>query len=105
MSQIKRAVRSRFRSAVFSRDGDRCRVCGVPDTGSHDAHHITDRSQMPFGGYVAENGICLCPPCHAKAEQYHSTGVPAPGYSPDELYRLVGSSYDQAVLASERLKT
>ena len=68
-----------------------------------DAHHITDRNLLPNGGYVAENGISLCPPCHVLAEVFHSTGTAAPGYSPEELYRLIGSDMEKARRASERL--
>lgn len=69
-----------------------------------DAHHITDRTLMPNGGYVEANGVSLCPSCHEKAETFHSTGTALLGWAPDDLYRLVGSSYDEAVKASERLK-
>lgn len=69
-----------------------------------DAHHITDRNEMPNGGYVMENGIALCNECHEKAEQFHSTGESFPGYSPEELYRSIESNYYLAVQASERLK-
>jgi len=69
-----------------------------------DAHHITDRGDMPNGGYVKENGIALCENCHIKAEEFHSTGTSHPGYSPEDLYRVIGSSHIAAVNASERLK-
>lgn len=69
-----------------------------------DAHHITDRNLMPNGGYVIENGISLCPAHHELAEIFHSTGAAHPGFSPEDLYKLIGSSYDQAVKACERLK-
>jgi len=57
---------------------------------------------MPNGGYVAENGISLCQTCHEKAEVYHSTGTALLGWSPDDLYRLIGSTYDLAVAAAKR---
>lgn len=107
MSSEKKLVRERFRSAVFGRDGDRCRVCGwsLQTQELHlDAHHITDRTLMPNGGYVKENGITLCPAHHELAEAFHSTGVAVPGYAPADLYHMVGSTYEQAVKASERLK-
>jgi hypothetical protein len=69
-----------------------------------DAHHITDRTLMPNGGYVKENGISLCPTCHEKAEVFHSTGTALEGWAPEDLYKKVGSSYELAVEASERLK-
>ena len=44
---------------VFVRDGYACRTCGFASTPRRaedelDAHHITDRNEMPNGGYVAE---------------------------------------------------
>lgn len=106
MSSEKKKVREAFRSAVFARDGHKCRVCGNANV-ALDAHHITDRNLVPHGGYVKENGITLCNAlggCHEKAEIFHSTGVALPGFSPEELYFLVGSSLDKAVAASRRLK-
>ena len=110
MSQEKKKIRANFRDRTFERDDFKCRVCGTPSTLCNpkgvplDAHHITDRTLMPNGGYVPENGISLCPVCHEKAEVFHSTGTALPGFSPDELYALIGSSHDLAVKASENLK-
>lgn len=56
MSQKKKQVRDAFRKAVFDRDKHCCRVCNWDaDPDNLDAHHITDRNDMPGGGYVAEN--------------------------------------------------
>lgn len=107
MSAEKKKVRAAFREAVFSRDGNKCRGCGwalFVDGIVLDAHHITDRNLMPNGGYVKENGIALCPGCHEKAEVFHSTGTAVPGWAPEDLYKMIGSSYDEAVKASEKLK-
>lgn len=100
MSQNKKQVRAAFREAVFRRDGCRCRMCGRPAV---DPHHITDRNQMPHGGYVAENGISLCAACHELAEAFHATGTAHPGYAPADLYARIGSSHAQALAASELL--
>jgi hypothetical protein len=108
MSQRKKLVRQKFRDAVFARDAFTCRGCGLISSlelaeAALDAHHITDRNEMPHGGYVAENGISLCEMCHAKAEAFHC-GEPVPlGFSPAELYALIGSSEEEARAASERL--
>ena len=59
---------------------------------------------MPEGGYVEENGISLCPGCHEKAEVFHSTGKSLPGFSPEELYVLIGSSLEKATSAARKLK-
>jgi hypothetical protein len=68
-----------------------------------DAHHITNRTEMPNGGYVKDNGISLCANYHIKAEEYHSTGVAVPGFSIDDLYTAIKSSHAQALVASEKL--
>lgn len=102
MSSSKKIVRQRFRDKTFERDRHQCRVCGVKDK-PLDAHHVTDRNLLPNGGYVPENGISLCPECHEKAEHFHSTGTALPGFSPDELYRMIGSSHEKALAASKKL--
>jgi 5-methylcytosine-specific restriction endonuclease McrA len=103
MSDAKKKTRQDFREAVFARDGRRCRVCGA--TGDLDAHHITDRRDMPNGGYVAANGISLCATCHALAETWHASAQQhfEVGYHPDDLYKLIESSWQDAWEASEKL--
>lgn len=114
-----------FRKAVLERDGYKCKVCGVPGTDETlDPHHITPREKMPNGGYCAENGITLCKGeegCHKKAEgyliwegaldaQYGDPGFvryamePLRDFSPEALYKLIGSSYEKAVEAAEKLE-
>lgn len=107
MSQRKKQVRQRFRAAVFTRDGYACRACGFASDAERaeselDAHHITDRNEMPHGGYVAENGIALCDVCHGKAEAFHCGEAIPPGFGPADLYALIGSSEEEARAASER---
>lgn len=70
-----------------------------------DPHHITDRNKMPNGGYVIENGISVCDECHIKAEQWHISGETewVEGYHPDDLYKMIGSSYELAYRKSEQL--
>jgi predicted restriction endonuclease len=105
MSNKKKLIRQKFRKAVFTRDGYRCRNCGKEGTeDTLDAHHITDRTLMPSGGYVAQNGISLCEPCHEQAEIFHSTGEALPGFSVEDLYKLIGSSYEKALRASQGIK-
>jgi hypothetical protein len=108
MSKRKKQVRQKFRAAVFARDDFTCRGCGFASTPERagdeiDAHHITDRNEMPNGGYVAENGITLCADCHAKAEAFHCGDPVPPGFLPTDLYELIGSSEEEARSASERL--
>jgi 5-methylcytosine-specific restriction endonuclease McrA len=107
MSQKKKAVREAFRTSVFKRDGHKCRTCGkVPPNGDEglDAHHIFDRTLLPSGGYCKENGISVCAECHLKAEQFHITGTSLPGFSPEDLYALIGSSFEKALAASKKLE-
>lgn len=77
-----------FRRAGFRCQGPGCGFRSTPERAAQelDAHHITDRNVMPNGGYVPENGIALCAPCHELAERFHATGSAHPGYSPADLY-------------------
>jgi len=101
--------RKLFRDGVFERDNRKCKVCGKkePTDSSFDshlaAHHITDRNKMPNGGYVLSNGISLCSDCHWKAEEFHMCGLSADGYHPDDLYKIINSSYEEARKDSENL--
>lgn len=103
MSNNKKLIRENFRNAVFKRDGYKCVFCNI--TENLDAHHITDRSLMPNGGYVVENGISLCEIHHIEAEEYHQTnGHFYPyGMAPEDLYKIINSSYDKAVEESNKL--
>jgi hypothetical protein len=87
----KKEIREKFRNDVFKRDEYTCRKC-KKKTEKLDAHHITDRNEAPNGGYIKENGISLCEACHEKAEKFHSTGRAIKGYTPEDLYSLIGSS-------------
>jgi hypothetical protein len=108
MSRRKKQVRQGFRTAVFARDGFACRGCGFPSSPERaeqelDAHHITDRNEMPNGGYVPENGIALCAACHLKAESAHCSEPIPSGFAPADLYDRIGSSEPEARAAAERL--
>lgn len=92
MSMAKKKARALFSKVVFERDGYKCVFCSI--TEELDAHHITDRNDMPNGGYVAENGITLCPDHHRRAESGYPTA--------DELYSKIGTDYNQAFVASAR---
>lgn len=94
----KLLTRADFRKGTFGRDGYRCIGCGLFFSEDKlDAHHITDRSEIPYGGYVKENGATLCKHrCHLMAEAEHQ-GIEVPeGFSRKELYTKVSSSYDLA---------
>lgn len=98
----KHEVRAAFRNAVFLRDKNKCRKCDKPAV---DAHHIVDRHLMLKGGYVAENGISLCSKCHEQAEIFHrSNGMKlVAGFTPNDLFNIIGSSRENAEEACKRL--
>lgn len=117
MGHKKKQVRQVFRDKVFGRSNYHCECCGVKGMDRQsppvltkgvtpaiplDAHHIIDRHEFPNGGYVLQNGIAVCDDCHMKAEQFHSTGTPYPGFSPEELYVKIGSSFVEAYKADEK---
>lgn len=56
-----------------------------------------DRSEMPNGGYVKENGITLCKLCHVKCEKYHiSNGKEyESGLHPDDLYLMINKESEK----------
>jgi 5-methylcytosine-specific restriction endonuclease McrA len=104
----KKEIRRKFRDSVYKRDGFRCAVCNLKSSKDNveqelDAHHITDRKEIVNGGYVKENGISLCEECHKKAEEFHSTGISHQGYSPEDLYKKINSSYEKALEESKKL--
>jgi len=66
-----------IRRAVRSRDGYRCRVCGVPELPghAHDVHHLRplrtfrDRAEA----HAPENLITVCRRCHRRLEEMLGT--------------------------------
>jgi len=109
----KKATRTAFRNAVFTRDHYACCCCGklgkdrqggdghlkfhskpVVDL---DSHHIFPRELMPNGGYVESNGISVCDECHLKAEAYWHKDTWPEEFEPDKLYELISSSLAKAI--------
>lgn len=109
----KQQIRSAFRNSVFKRDGYKCVCCGLKANIENseevlDAHHVQNRNLFKNGGYVKENGVSLCKgnkgtDCHWKAEQFYITGISLPGYSPEDLFKKIGSSFEKALKADEKL--
>lgn len=122
----KKDIRKKFKQDVFKRDKYTCKCCSFKYTKEEaeiylDAHHITDRNKMSNGGYVKENGISFCKyeqsnkmelsskteenSCHMKAEKFHITEGKewTEGMHPDDLYKIINSSYEKAVKESEKL--
>jgi len=97
---MKKEIRHIFKSEVFERDGHKCVFC---EKEAVDAHHITDRHDMPNGGYVKENGISLCSEHHRFAEKYHEScgKTYIEGFHPDQLYRKIGSTKEIAIQKSK----
>ena len=104
---MKKEIRNRFRKEVFTRDKNTCKGCNKKfDESDLDAHHITDRNEIPNGGYCKENGITLCKEvCHIKAEKFHMTGGKEweEGFHPDDLYEKIDSSKGKAFYFSQLL--
>lgn len=114
----KKDIRKNFRDSVFKRDKYKCKICGMgPFTYNpeeyFDAHHITDRGEMPNGGYVKENGITVCKfphglekrSCHQRVELFHlSEGLMFDeGLHPNDLYKMIKSSKELATNKSMEL--
>ena len=98
----KQKIRMKFRNDVFERDNHKCLFC---EKDAVDAHHITDRNEMPNGGYVKENGISVCEEHHLKCEEFHITDGQKwdIGFHPNDLYKMIGSSYIRAIIESKKL--
>lgn len=90
----KKLIRNDFNEACLKRDGYKCVFCDIKT--ELDVHHIVDRSDMPNGGYVKSNGITLCSEHHLCAEQFHITGIAMLNFHPDDLFKIINSSYEQA---------
>lgn len=103
--QLHKKWRKSFNEKCLKRDNYKCVICN--EKFCLDVHHITDRHEIPNGGYVVENGITLCPAHHLLAELYHqSTGTKGhTGMYPKDLYNLIHSSYELAVKKSSELKS
>lgn len=99
----KQLIRLKFRENVFHRDNHKCKLCDNNE--NLDAHHITDRNLMPNGGYVKENGITLCPTHHLMAEKFHISNYKEweDGMHPNDLYKLIDSSFEKAERMSRSL--
>ncbi len=114
MSVAKRRKREFVRKESLHRDNGCCRICGAavgylcPDgevCEELDPHHITPRELMPNGGYVLGNIITLCEYCHDLAEAYlndeENIVDSGPEYAPSSLYKLIGGTYQRALMEDE----
>lgn len=94
--------RKQFNENCLERDGHKCVFCNIKD--DLDVHHITARAEMPNGGYSTTNGITVCKEHHFMCEKYHMGEEVPDGFHPDELYTMIGTYYEQAVIDCENLK-
>lgn len=107
----KKEIRKKFKKDVFKRDKYTCRVCNKKYTiytadDFLDAHHIVDRSELVFQGYTIYNGISVCiKDCHFRVEKFHITEGEEweTGLHPDDLYKMIGSSKELAIIECEKL--
>ncbi len=60
MKQEIKKLRKEFDRDCRQRDGNKCLTCGRSDV-KMSVHHITDRHDLPNGGYAMSNGITRCP--------------------------------------------
>lgn len=94
--------RKAFNKVCLERDNHKCVFCGTKNR--LNVHHITDRHEIPNGGYVYSNGITVCEDHHLLCEEYHRNNECLPEYHPVELYKMINSSYEQAWADSLNLK-
>jgi hypothetical protein len=60
----KRPGCSKWRKAVYERDGYKCKICG--STNEIEAHHLDGWALAPERRHDVENGVTLCLVCHSK---------------------------------------
>jgi len=99
--------RKEFNEACFERDNHKCVFCN--ETEDIAAHHITDRHDMPNGGYVMSNGITLCPEHHKVCEANMGREVSwkteyGDFFTQTELYIKINSTFATAYNDSLNLK-
>lgn len=93
--------RKEFNEGCLSRDGHKCVFCDVTD--NLDVHHITDRHNMPNGGYAVKNGITLCDEHHLLCEQFHMGNKCELIYLPSALYSKINTTFDDAFNQCQKL--
>lgn len=103
MKQLHKKWRKAFNEACLERDKYKCVFCET--TTNLDVHHIVDRHDPSIsnGGYTLSNGITLCQEHHLLCEELHAIGKCEPEYHPDNLFKIIGSSYDKAIKDSNNL--
>lgn len=88
--QVLRA-NSIWSQAVRGRDDHRCQRCGKRDEENNHAHHIAPRSRRPDLKSDLNNGITVCPDCHAWIHS-HPIEAEAAGLLSSETYEKAYAS-------------
>ncbi len=81
-----------IRETILSRDGQRCRVCGITAQPMHplEVHHLTGlrtflaqypRQEALRLAHAPENLLTVCPPCHRKLERARGARTALSGLS------------------------
>lgn len=98
----EKQLRKSFVAQALKRDKNACVIC---HEASDEVHHITDRHEMPNGGYALENGITLCSSHHFMAEMFHISKQRwwCVGFHPNDLYDKIDASFIEALNASREL--
>ena len=99
--ELHKKWRKQFNEDCLARDKNKCVFCDEKD--EIQVHHISDRHDMPNGGYTKSNGITVCDFHHLECESHHM-GIEIPeGFHPDDLYKKINSSKKQAIEDSNNL--
>jgi hypothetical protein len=83
---------TKWRLAVYERDGFTCQVCGKHSQ-KLNAHHIVRWDDSVDLRHSVDNGISLCLHCHTRVHRYYETGVVAP----QDLIELRAGNENDAV--------
>ena len=97
VKQDHKKWRKEFNYNCRERDNHKCVFCD--ETENLDVHHITNRRNMPNGGYVITNGITVCSFHHLLCENQTNEE-----YHPNKLYKKINSTYELAYNDSLNLK-
>ena len=98
----KKKINKQFNTECLNRDNNKCKICG--STSNLKVYHIIDKNLLN-NIHIKENGITLCHECKLKAEKYYQTNNNNYdiNYHPDNLYKLINSSRQFAILIANQL--
>jgi len=102
LKQLHKKWRKQFNEDCLKRDNNKCVFCDK--TKKLDVHHIINRKEIENGGYSLYNGITLCEEHHYLAELYYQSEITDEEYSHENLFKLINSSKEKAIINSKKLK-